>query len=68
MPKVPVWIVHDEVGSIVSIARPATDANVIVLSGEGQSVLETEVEQDSIVELVAGGHRVDRLRKAVVAY
>jgi hypothetical protein len=68
MAKVQVAIVHDENGRIISIARPSKDAKVVVLSGEGQSVWETEVEEDSIAELVSGNHKVDLVNKSVVAY
>jgi hypothetical protein len=68
MARIPVFIVHDETGGIVSIARPSDPARATILSGPGQSVLQTEVEEDSIPELAAGGHRVDIERKSVVAY
>jgi hypothetical protein len=68
MGTVRVSIVHDEAGAIISMARPAKDAKVLVLSGEGQAVLETEVDEDSVVELVSGSHRVDVEQKSVVAY
>jgi hypothetical protein len=67
MAKVRVSIVHDETGHIISIARPSKDVKVIVLSGDGQSVFETEIEEDSIVELVGGRHKVDVEQKSVVA-
>ncbi len=66
MAKIRVWIVHDEVGRIISIARPSKDAKVVVLSGGGQSVFETEVEEDSIVDLAGGSHKVDLEQKSVV--
>ena len=64
MARVRVSIVHDELGRIVSIARPAE--NVVVLGGDGQSVFETEVEEDNIQELASGSHRVDVERNSVV--
>jgi hypothetical protein len=66
MTKVKVSIVHDESGRIVSIAQPSEDAKVIVLSGDGQSVFETEVEENSIVELVSGNHMVDIQQNVIV--
>jgi hypothetical protein len=66
MARVQVSIVHDEVGRIISIARPAE--NEQVLSGDGQSVFDTEVEEDNIEELAAGNHMVDVERNSVVAY
>jgi hypothetical protein len=68
MARIPVLIVHDETGRIVSIARPSKGVKVVVGSGPGQSVFETEVEEKSIVELAGGSHRVDIEQKSVVAY
>jgi hypothetical protein len=67
MARVRVWIVHDEVGRIISIARPSKDAKVVILSGDGQSVFEADVEEDSIVELAGGSHSVDIEKKSVAA-
>jgi hypothetical protein len=64
MARVRVSIVHDELGRIVSIARPVK--NVVVLGGDGQSVFETEVEEDNIQEMASGRYRVDVERNAVV--
>jgi len=64
MARVQVSIVHDEVGRIISIARPAK--NVKVLGGDGHSVFEAEVEEDNIEAMAAGSHRVDVERNAVV--
>jgi len=65
MASVSVSIVHDEVGRILSINRPARVHNVVVLSGDGQSVFVTEVEEGSIHSLLES-HRVDISRKALV--
>ncbi|MEY9974180.1 hypothetical protein ABH966_004590 [Lysinibacillus sp. RC46] len=59
MTKVKVSIVHDKSGRIVSIAQPLEDAKVRVQSGDEQSVFETEVEKNSILELVSGSQIVD---------
>jgi len=67
MATVRALVVHDEVGRIVSIARPADDAKVIIAGGEGQSVFETEVDDEAVFDLVAGSHRVDVERRALVA-
>jgi hypothetical protein len=64
MARVRAFIVHDEMGRIISIARPAE--NVKVLGGDGQSVFETEVEEDNIEELATGSHRVDVERNSIV--
>ncbi|MFC9324159.1 hypothetical protein [Kitasatospora sp. NPDC057015] len=66
MAKVKVSIVHDQAGRIMSVARPAE--KVVVLSGDGQSVFETEVEEDSVVELAGGSHRVDVQKNSIVGY
>jgi hypothetical protein len=62
---VQVSIVHDELGRIKSINRPAHGAKVIVLSGSGESVLVTEVGEESIKDIIRN-HRVDVSRKALV--
>jgi hypothetical protein len=66
MARVTVLVVHDESGRIVAVARPAVGAKTVVLSGAGQSVLETEADEDSVMELVSGVHRVDLEQKKVV--
>lgn len=66
MATVRVSIVHDDTGRIVSVSRPTEGANVIVQSGEGQSVLETEVDEEGIHDLVAGNHLVDAENKRIV--
>lgn len=66
MTKVKVSIVHDKSGRIISIAQPSEDAKVIVLSGDEQSVFETEVEENNIVELVSGSHIVDIERNLII--
>jgi len=65
MARVSVSIVHDEAGRIVSINRPARATNVIVLSGDGQSVFVTEVEEAHVRHLL-DSHRVDPSRKMLV--
>ncbi|WP_162907620.1 hypothetical protein [Allorhizocola rhizosphaerae] len=66
MAMVKAFVVHDETGRITSISRPAIDGNVTVLGGDGESVLEVEVEESSIANLVGGG-RADIARKTVVS-
>ncbi|MGY4558790.1 hypothetical protein [Bacillus thuringiensis] len=66
MKKVKVSIVHDNSGRIVSVAQPSENAKVIILSGDGQSVFETEVEEKSIGKLVSGNHIVDIERNLIV--
>jgi hypothetical protein len=68
MARVPVLIVHDEIGRIVSIARPAAGAKVVVVGGNGQSVFKTEVDEESIIELAGGAHRVDAAQESVIPY
>ena len=57
MAKVTVSVVHDELGEIISVSRPE-NRNVIVLSGERQSMVSTEVDEDYVESLI-GTHRVD---------
>ena len=59
MAKVRALIVHDEIGRIISIARPASDAQVVVSAPGGQSALETEIDEDIVFDMIAGSHRVD---------
>jgi hypothetical protein len=68
MKKVKAFIVHDETGGILSVARPASDAKVTILGREGHSVFETEVDESQILELVSGSHAVDVAKKAVVRH
>jgi hypothetical protein len=65
MARIPVIVVHNEVGRIIAIAQPS-NPKAVVSCGPGQTALETEVEEDSIAELVTGKHRVDTERKIVV--
>ena len=67
MPRTRVFIVHDETGRIISVARPASGAKVIIFGGEGQSVLETEVDDDRIADLARGRHRVDVAQRSLLA-
>lgn len=50
----------------MSVSRPSESANVIVLSGDGQSVLEAEVDEDDIHDLVTGKHLVDAQNKQII--
>ena len=68
MSTVKVKIVHDEVGRIVSVARPAPDARVTVLSGKGESVLEMEVDEELVRELATGKHKIDATGEHIVPY
>ena len=67
MAQVPASIVHDEIGRIIAIVRPAPGTRAIISGGDGQTVLETEVDEDSVIDLVGGGYRVDATRRLVVA-
>jgi len=65
--KQKVSIVHDEFGRIVSIGRPGDGVEANVLSGAGQSVLETEVKAGSIAGMIGDGYRVDIEKKKLVS-
>jgi len=67
MAQVPASIVHDEIGRIIAIVRPAPGTRAIISGGDGQAVLETEVDEDSVIDLVGGGYRVDATRRSIVA-
>lgn len=62
------FVVHDELGRVISIARPSRDAKVLVLSGQGQSVLETDIDADSVLELVGGIYWVNLEQQALRVY
>lgn len=59
-----VTVVHDINGRIVSVNRPAKGAKIIVLTPDGHSLFETEVDPDSILSLDQT-HYVDQSRKAL---
>jgi hypothetical protein len=65
MAKVGVSIVHDELGRILSIARPSKDARVVVLSGNGPSVFVTQADEEIVSGLV-DSHRVGLDRNSLV--
>ena len=61
---VKVTVVHDINGRIVSVNRPAEGAKIIVLTPDGHSSFETDVDPDSILSL-GDTHYVDRSKKAL---
>jgi hypothetical protein len=65
MAHISVSIVHDEIGRIVSINRPADPARVTVLGGNGHSVLVTEVDEKTLQGLL-DTHRVDTSQETLV--
>jgi hypothetical protein len=67
MPRTRVFVVHDETGRIISVARPASDAKVIIFGGEGKSVLETEVDAGRIADPAGGRQRVDVAHGSLLA-
>jgi hypothetical protein len=64
MAKINVTIVHDELGRIVSVSRPAK-TTAFVLAGDGQSVLTTQVDEEAASSLLHT-HRVDTSQQALV--
>ncbi|MBH0779427.1 hypothetical protein [Nocardia bovistercoris] len=64
MAKQRAFVVYDEVGRIVSIGRPSEGVAAVKLGGEGQSVLETEIDEDEVNALMNG--YVDIQRRAIV--
>jgi hypothetical protein len=65
MAKVSATIVYDELGQIKSVARPSEEVGVIILSGDGESVLKAEVDEESIDKLL-DSHRVDVANASLV--
>lgn len=67
MAKTRVFIVHDELGNISSVSRPTEHdrIKVVVLSGQGEAVLQTELDEDAIQGAVHT-HRVDVGRQTVI--
>jgi hypothetical protein len=65
MAMVQVSIVHDMNGQIVSINRPAPHIKAVVVAKDGQSVLVTKVDEDSISTLITS-HRVNMVQKSLV--
>jgi hypothetical protein len=61
--KLHVWYKVD--GTILAVGCPIGDAKVIPLSGQDQSVLETEIEEEHTVQLYRT-HTVDAGQKALV--
>lgn len=66
MAKVHAWIVHDETGRIVAVARLSPRTKAIVQTGAGQSVFRTDVEEDVIPKLASGSHKIDVERNSIV--
>jgi hypothetical protein len=66
--SVPVSVLHDDdSGRIIAIGRVAEGIEATMLSGDGRSVFETNVEEDGIDDVV-NNYRVDVTRKALVRY
>ncbi len=63
--KIHVW--HSANGKIVAIGRPMGAVECVPLSGEDQSVLETEIEEEHIARLHQT-HVVDVRQKTLVEY
>jgi hypothetical protein len=65
MAKVRIHVVwHSITGEIVAVGRPMGAAKCIPLSGENQSVIETEIEEGQFARLYET-HRVDAGQKAL---
>lgn len=60
-------IVHDIFGRIVSVNRPAKNVKVVILPQDGQSVFVTDVDSNSIQNLIHT-HIVDIGKKALVPH
>lgn len=64
MATISVTIVHDELGRIVSVSRPAK-ATAFVLAGDGQAVFTTQVDEEAASALLHT-HRVDTNQQSLV--
>jgi hypothetical protein len=64
MAKINVTIVHDELGRIVSVSRPAK-TTAFVLAGDGQAVFATQVDEEAASSLLHT-HRVDTSQQSLV--
>ena len=62
---VQVSIVHDQLGRIISVNRPAKGVKALVLCGNGQSAITADVHEGTLKNLI-GTHRVDITRKSLV--
>ena len=64
MAKISVTIVHDELGHIVSVSRPAK-TTAFVLAGDGQSVFTAQIDEETAPALLHT-HRVDTNQQALI--
>lgn len=67
MAKVCVFVWHDVTGQIVAVGRPVGGAKCVPVTGDDNSVLETELEEKSVADLHRT-HVVDVNRKAVIKH
>jgi hypothetical protein len=67
MAKVKIHIWHNANGEIVAVGRPIGATKCVPLSGEDQSVLETEIEEEHIASLHRT-HVIDVSQKTVVEH
>jgi hypothetical protein len=63
MAKIHVW--YKTSGQIVAVGRASEKGNVVPVTGENQSVLETDIEESQIASLHQT-HMVDPRRQVVV--
>lgn len=66
MATVQVSIVHDLNGQIISINRPGPHVSAVVLVKDGQAVFVTNVDEESISNLM-NSHRVDITQRSLVS-
>jgi len=67
MAKVKIHIWHSANGEILAIGRPMGTAKCVPLSGQDQSVLETEIEEEHIARMHQT-HVVDAGLKTLVEH
>lgn len=65
MAVVKALVLHDELGRIISIARPAEGIQVVVGAPDAAGQIEAEVEEGEVEKLIAS-RRVDAVRRSLV--
>jgi hypothetical protein len=65
MAKASVFIWHNLSGEILAVGRPMAAAKCVPVSGDAESVLETEVDEEYIADL-SRTHAVDVHRRVLV--
>ncbi len=65
MAKIKIHVWHTVTGEIAAVGRPTSAAQCVPLSGDNQSVMETEIEEKDVQGLHRT-HVVDVVRKVLL--